>query len=202
MLAPAVKPVVIQTSTIGEDGTKHNVPTASVRRQDEKDKVNRAVEAMAATGVRFERSRVENDPNARGGSWVYRMEPGLEGLVGFDTMNTTGNADTVRYAVRQVLEGEWMRRTLRKTSGVEHIVGRDKKKESKEEKPVKDDVKRDFFGRTVKDEVSEKSGRLKSVTAMAKGVVGKEGRVWVSYHEGYSNAVRRPITFDELMRGF
>ncbi len=124
-----------------------------------------------------------------------------EGLAEFETM-TAGGVDSVRYAVRQVLEGEWVRRTSRKASGIEHVVGRDKKKEDKEEKPAKDNVKRDFFGRVVKDQLPGKADRLRGVTTMAKGVIGKEGRVWVSYHEGYSNAVRRPITLDELMRGF
>ena len=29
-----------------------------------------------------------------------------------------------------------------------------------------------------------------------------ERKVWVSFHEGFSNAVRKPITLEELMRGF
>lgn len=28
-----------------------------------------------------------------------------------------------------------------------------------------------------------------------------DNKVWVSYHEGFSNAVRKPITIDELLRG-
>lgn len=31
---------------------------------------------------------------------------------------------------------------------------------------------------------------------------GASGNVWVTFHEGFSNAVRKPITLDELMRGF
>jgi chromosome transmission fidelity protein 18 len=30
---------------------------------------------------------------------------------------------------------------------------------------------------------------------------GDVGRIWVSFNEGYSNAVRKPITVDELLRG-
>ena len=29
----------------------------------------------------------------------------------------------------------------------------------------------------------------------------EEHRVWVSFHEGFSNAVRKPISLEELMRG-
>jgi len=28
-----------------------------------------------------------------------------------------------------------------------------------------------------------------------------DNKVWVTFHEGYSNAVRKPITIEELMRG-
>jgi chromosome transmission fidelity protein 18 len=27
------------------------------------------------------------------------------------------------------------------------------------------------------------------------------GRIWVSFHEGFSNAVRKPVTLDDIMRG-
>jgi chromosome transmission fidelity protein 18 len=27
-----------------------------------------------------------------------------------------------------------------------------------------------------------------------------EGRVWITYHEGFSNAVRKPLTLAEIMR--
>ena len=68
-------------------------------------------------------------------------------------------------------------------------------------------VKRDFFGRIIinetrpskndGDEASDKSAKER------KPVGGEEGenKVWVSFHEGFSNAVRKPITLDELMRG-
>ena len=62
LLAPAVTPVVITTSS-GKGGA--SVSTASVRRADEKERVGRAVECMLATGVRFERSKVESE-DARG----------------------------------------------------------------------------------------------------------------------------------------
>jgi len=59
---------------------------------------------------------------------------------------------------------------------------------------------KDFFGRVVREAVvlgeidgnADKDGKAK----------GKEdNKVWVSYHEGFSNAVRKPITVEELLRG-
>lgn len=31
---------------------------------------------------------------------------------------------------------------------------------------------------------------------------GEDERVWVSFNEGFSNAVRKPITMNDLMEGF
>jgi chromosome transmission fidelity protein 18 len=207
MLSPAVKPVVIQTASTDENGPK-NIPTASVRRQEEKEKVARAVDAMAATGVRFERNRVETDANSRsGGGWVYRMEPGLEPLVGFETMAGTVG-DTVRYAVRQVLEGEWNRRTKKESRPDSHVAGRDagKKRKTDDGDALKNGmpkhpVRRDFFGQIIKEIPGIGNKMNPNSLAMLKPS-GNDGRIWVSYHEGFSNAVKRPITFDELMRGF
>ncbi|KAI9789163.1 MAG: hypothetical protein M1816_006295 [Peltula sp. TS41687] len=71
--------------------------------------------------------------------------------------------------------------------------------------------KRDFFGRLIVNEArptdddeevdgvnenGEKKRRRKE-----NGVENGRGRdAWISFHEGVSNAVRRPITLDELMR--
>jgi chromosome transmission fidelity protein 18 len=183
LLAPAATPVVITTSA-GKGGA--SVSTASVRRADEKERVGRAVECMAATGVRFERSKVEGE-DVRGAGWVYRMEPALDGLAAFDGVEGAG---AVRYAVRQVLEGEFRRReAARRNEGVVRIV--EKKEESR---PVVDkEEKKDFFGRVVKESAE--------AAESAQKVVKEEGRVWVSYHEGFSNAVRRPLTLKELMAG-
>ena len=67
MLNPDVKPIVV-------GGSGEMKGTASVRKDSERDMVRRAVEAMAAVGVSFERARVEDARGGYGG-FVYRMEP-------------------------------------------------------------------------------------------------------------------------------
>ncbi len=60
-------------------------------------------------------------------------------------------------------------------------------------------VKRDFFGRVIEDTRPDSSdGR----PAERRSGQQEEGMVWVSFHEGSSTAVRKPITLEELMRGF
>jgi chromosome transmission fidelity protein 18 len=70
----------------------------------------------------------------------------------------------------------------------------------------KDEVKRDFFGRVVLGRTSGNGshvGEERDGGAQGKGRGKKEGakKVWVTFHEGFSNAVRKPITVAELMRG-
>lgn len=205
ILAPDVNPVIINISTAGAKDNRP-APTASVRKADEKDRVARAVDCMAATGVRFERSKVE-DVAGRSGGWVYRMEPGLDGLGAFDTLR--GGVDAVvRFAVRQVLEGEWRRRAgaARKNAAAAAVVPSEEELQREEAKSLVDKiregekrregiVKRDFFGRKV-DVAAKMDGETGERVA---DKAARGGRVWVSFHEGFSNAVRKPITLREFM---
>lgn len=66
-------------------------------------------------------------------------------------------------------------------------------------KRKKNEVKKDFFGRVVVVETrveEEEGGKRKKV----KGEKEKE-TVWLSFHEGFSNAVRKGVTLDEFMGG-
>jgi len=60
-------------------------------------------------------------------------------------------------------------------------------------------VKRDFFGRIIDDTGPDSSDQQPARTQSGQQ---EEGMVWVSFHEGSSTAVRKPITLEELMRGF
>ena len=66
-------------------------------------------------------------------------------------------------------------------------------------KTVKVARKRDFFGRVIVNEESI-TGTTKQSSKKAMAT-NDEGRVWVTFHEGFSNAVRKPITLKELMDG-
>lgn len=68
ILTPDVKPVVV-----GGSGDQRGV--VSVRKESERDMLRRAVGAMAAVGVVFERGRIEGGSQSHGNNYVYRMEP-------------------------------------------------------------------------------------------------------------------------------
>ncbi|KAF2089697.1 hypothetical protein K490DRAFT_72394 [Saccharata proteae CBS 121410] len=236
LLSPAVKPVVIQTSSSAggssrDDGKRNNTPTASVRKASEKALVARAAGAMAALGVRFERSRVEfgttasgpaGGPGAASGGWVLRMEPPLDAVGAFVT--TAGRPEErVRFAVRSVLDAEFRRAERARegearkrrggVGGLGELDGDDGDGEDAggrgtagasggldlEEVGKKVVVKKDFFGRVVQEVVPLGPVEGKKRREMRDGK--EEGRVWVSFHEGFSNAVRKPVTLSELMAG-
>jgi chromosome transmission fidelity protein 18 len=209
MLSPDVKPVLVNT---GASGTK-SFATASVRKASEKELVKKSVEAMAATGVRFEKSRIETEDVAnRSAGFVWRMEPSLDVLATFETLG--GKKDEkVRYAVRSVLEQEWRKESaLREYASRKRRGGQDEHDDEpdagqKEDKSTaekvaeanKKAVKRDFFGRVIQEtEKSRKEDKRKQASGEMQGNVG---RIWVSFNEGFSNAVRKPVTIDDIMRG-
>jgi chromosome transmission fidelity protein 18 len=47
----------------------------------------------------------------------------------------------------------------------------------------------------------ECAGRGRDGKGIDEGRKEREGRVWVSFHEGFSNAVRKPVTLREIMSG-
>jgi chromosome transmission fidelity protein 18 len=143
----------------------------------------------------------------------------LDTLVTFETASCPGTTPApVRYAVRQVLDQEYQKniivrenaaRQARYKAGnpeadVEFSIGN--KKENKghhaEERIL--GPKKDFFGRVVRELVplQEIDGNADLERKCRKGKDGKDdNKVWVSFHEGFSNAVRKPITIEELLRG-
>lgn len=244
ILNPDVKPVVVGGSDKG---------IASVRKGSEKDLVNRSVQAMLATGVKFEKTRIEyaadagsglsGDRAAQSAGFIYRMEPCIDDLGTFGTADKgldVGSGGKVRYAVRQVLEQEHCREvaqverntrqrramagmsseTYDPTAVVEEpdpeALAQMAREEAAALAKIKADklVKRDFFGRPIAlakpaDDELEAVNGLKKGAARDKAAVGggikdmdsESGRVWVTFHEGYSNAVRKGITMAELLSG-
>src|SRR5256885_12005024 len=126
----------------------------------------------------------------------------------------TGPAPT-RYAVRQVLDQEHRKETLLRlsnarkarsttlglVSGEEHAEDKENAYQNGTQRraaPAGNGVKRDFFGRI--------TNNPRPVSAVVKADAEEEmtskderPRVWVSFNEGYSNAVRKPLTLKELL---
>ncbi|KAI0193254.1 hypothetical protein EV127DRAFT_12786 [Xylaria flabelliformis] len=216
MISPDVKPVVV-----GGSGDMRG--TASVRKETEKVMVQRAASILAEVGIELQRGKIESDsPFSRGPQWVYRMEPDLDLLATFETSAAVvhGTQAPTRYAVRQVLDQELQKANLLRENaarqarykagnphGSDDYVFDDKENANvaKGQALPAIQVKKDFFGRVIKLEarpLSESDGNSADKRKTGSKPLGKEEtKVWVTYHEGMNNAVRKPITLDELLRG-
>lgn len=138
----------------------------------------------------------------------------LDMLVDFRTA-ASSRAVPVRYAVRQVLDQEYEKyikvresaaRQARYKAGnaddAEIMIPDDKEnRQSFTHAEVPQIIKKDFFGRIIRG-VLEPIGTNRGERRDGKSVKGDRGmRTWVSFHEGFSNAVRKPITVEEILRG-
>lgn len=84
--------------------------------------------------------------------------------------------------------------TFKNKSTVDSLM---KRVDDDDEQVVK--VKRDFFGRVVIEKSTQELPTQEMKMREAKKDVNK---VWVTYHEGFSNAVRKPVTVEDVMRAF
>jgi chromosome transmission fidelity protein 18 len=153
------------------------------------------------------------------------MEPPVDLLCTFDTggkalasaIGDTANK-TTRYAVRQVLEQEWRKeearlaeetRTARMGGKPSASLKRSNTNAAHEDDdqdafvPTKK-VARDFFGRPIVQaappaagsEAEDKKRKLQKKTE------NQGPAVRIAYNEGYSNAVRKPLTMAEFLKDF
>ncbi|KAL5000942.1 hypothetical protein BDV10DRAFT_161023 [Aspergillus recurvatus] len=210
MLSPDIKPVVVRGS--------EQKSVASVRKESERVLVQSAVRVMTGLGVTFEKVRIENDGGGHGG-WAYRMEPPIDSLVSFFKVpGLSSTAGPVRYAVRQVLDQEYRKESIRKNS--ENLSSTGSKKTTTKSNNANSPaspaeaakvkfgtaMKRDFFGRIIQDQELSSQDEKEQAQARKASSVQQEAssagrKVWVTYHDGFSNAVRKPISMAELLSG-
>ncbi|KAL5601171.1 hypothetical protein BROUX41_005976 [Berkeleyomyces rouxiae] len=212
-VAPNVNPVVIH-------GGGDQRAMASVRKESEKAMVSRAAEVMADVGLRLQKGKIEGDM-MRAPQWVYRLEPDLDEFAVYPTLTDKSASflAPTRYAVRQVLDQELTKvlraretaaRQARFQSGGDSEYILDPATDSRAAAadagaaargaggllPARvTKAKRDFFGRLVVEKPRAEGEHREQKTG--DSLVS----VWVRYHEGLNNAVRKPISVAEFMRG-
>ncbi|KAL1900335.1 Chromosome transmission fidelity protein 18 [Ceratocystis pirilliformis] len=201
LIAPDVHPVIIHGG--GDQRTM-----ASVRKESEKIMVSRAAEVMADVGLRLQKGKIENDM-VKASQWVYRLEPDLDELAVYKTLtdkSATFLAPT-RYAVRQVLDQELAkviraretaaRQARFQNGGSEEYAFEEMQVPTSVcragTRPDNTKVKRDFFGRVIAERPK------------AEGQAGEKKEntvdVWVRYNEGLNNAVRKPVSVADFLKG-
>jgi chromosome transmission fidelity protein 18 len=174
---------------------------------------------MAASGIRFDRIRLDSEGVSHSSgpqTWVFRMEPAVDELSIYETFDSKAagveKVDRARFAVRQVLSQEFSLHSKKTTetarvarggivSLTDAVAGATLPNLSRDGSKK---AKRDFFGRVVAEE-EDKEGDDEAAQQKRKRAKLDEGgdkeRVWVTFHEGYSNAVRKPVSLGELVGG-
>lgn len=224
MLSPDINPVIIAGS-----GKEKGGSVASVRKASEQTLLKRSLNAMGASGVRFDRMKVSQENASGGPAWgsqqfIYRMEPPVDLLCTFETGGkalTTAIGDntnkSTRYAVRQVLEQEWRKEESRLAEetraarmGGKAPIATKRPNTSAEHEDDENDaflqskkVARDFFGRPIVQAAppaagSEAEEKKRKMQQRQKNDQGPTVRI--AYNEGYSNAVRKPLTMAEFLK--
>lgn len=126
----------------------------------------------------------------------------------FSKLTTSGSSSAnvpVRYAVRSVLDQEFRKETTRKQFDARNavtaktVLGKSPKHDAAQKAIKEGLVKRDFFGRVIQEPVREAKDTDGPNPSDETSKAGR--KVWVTYHEGFSNAVRKPISMGELLAG-
>lgn len=170
-----------------------NIESSSINlRTQEKLKISNAAGALLDSGIHLVKEKLES------GSVVFRYDPPLENLAIVQESNGRDQVAVGRYAVRTMIQEEISQRRgtgkrkfdFERESSGKHL----KKKQKASIKPLTNTFvpsgPRDFFGREI--EHSETS------TQMEKKHQDHSERVWVQYVEGFSNAVRKDMTWVDL----
>ena len=151
----------------------------------------------------------------------------LDTLSTCETASQISHAAPARYAIRQALDQEYQKFLIKRSNEArqarykagraigaedEDDIDRAKQQQSNAEDKVKraksTAPKHDFFGRILVEVPRPSSTDGMCQTQQSRQHMSRlEGeaedrKVWVSFHEGFSNAVRKPITLDELLRSF
>jgi chromosome transmission fidelity protein 18 len=152
---------------------------------------------MIHTGLKYTQFRVDD------GTFVFKLEPsGIEDLIAFGGESKVLRS---RYGMRQLVCREMEREKIRRRKGGSYAIysansdleaekrGVKRTLEEQPKKAIVEKVKKDFFGRPIFVD----NGKRRMVDS--NDALRIRPKVWVRYHEGYSNAVRKPAAFSDLL---
>ncbi|WBW72189.1 Ctf18 RFC-like complex subunit Ctf18 [Schizosaccharomyces osmophilus] len=124
------------------------------------------------------------------GQYTYRLEPPLEELV--------WNPPSSTYSTRQSLSQELLRKRLEQVqkSSILKPSSSESSKKKRKEVGLERTIRRDFFGREIKipqqneNSLEHETSPISSEKAIA---------VNLKFHDGFSNAIRKPISLHDIL---
>lgn len=170
-----------------------NIESSSINlRTQEKSRISNAAGALLDSGIHLVKEKLDS------GSVVFRYDPPLENLAIVRESNDRDQVAVGRYAVRTMIQDEIVQRRgigkrkfdFERESTNKHV----KKKQKAGIKILTQNLApsgpRDFFGREI--------AHTETSTQIEKKHQDHSERVWVQYVEGFSNAVRKDMTWVDL----
>ncbi|RUP44404.1 hypothetical protein BC936DRAFT_149509 [Jimgerdemannia flammicorona] len=151
--------------------------------------LTRQVDIMIAFGLTYKQEKTDD------GQFVYHLDPPIETLVQLSSVPLKGVLPS-RYALRQLIAQEIDHEIMRRHEEFARGSGIPAKQEehrlpsrsADSEKPPMD-----FFGRPIPTTSNTHNEHNKSGSAQKQ-----EPKIWYKFHEGFSNAVRKPLSIREL----
>ncbi|KAG5440327.1 hypothetical protein PCANB_001897 [Pneumocystis canis] len=164
----------------------------------EKKALNRVVNNMISFNISYSQTKTDD------GTFLYSFEPPIETLATFDFYKKNDSI-ILKYSICQIismeLENEKCRiqkeRYDKNLNESLNITSKHKRKLD-ETFNTKNTITKDFFGRPISN---DKDKNLKNFNDGNKQIFLKpKAKVWVKFHEGYSNAVRKPILIEDILK--
>lgn len=167
-----------------------DIPSTAMKAED-RARVTNSAYAMMCLNTSFRKDKLD------GGTIIYRIDPPIEQLVIYDPeqrqRQTVGKYST-RMTISDIMHKEKakLKPQIDKRSLPESDSSLTAKKQKVDDTTTKVKQKRvDFFGRAVMEPEPDSSQYLKEAN-------GNSEHVWVQFVEGFSNAVRKEITWADL----
>ncbi|EPY50523.1 DNA replication factor C complex subunit Ctf18 [Schizosaccharomyces cryophilus OY26] len=124
------------------------------------------------------------------GQYTYRLEPPLEELV--------WNPPSSTYSTRQLLSQELFRKRLEQVqkNSIPKVSSSESTKKKRKEAGLERSIRRDFFGREIKvPQQNDKSPDTEKSPIASEKVIA----VNLKFHDGFSNAIRKPISLHDIL---
>ncbi|KAI8878823.1 P-loop containing nucleoside triphosphate hydrolase protein [Backusella circina FSU 941] len=163
----------------------------------EKEALKRVVDTMITYGLSFIQERTED------GQFTYKLEPPVEQFLVFESLPQRSLLSK-QYAVRQLISREIELEIIRRREEVlesnrpkSEILPRSKPDIIMKDKPIQEKIPTDFFGRPIASKSASENTAENNTSTLKKVAMEvdlQKPEVIYRYHEGFSNAVKKPMT--------
>ncbi|KAG5520202.1 hypothetical protein PMAC_001279 [Pneumocystis sp. 'macacae'] len=164
----------------------------------EKQTLSRVINTMICFNITYSQTKADD------GTFIYKFEPPIETLITF-TFLKKHEPIFLKYSTCQIINMELENEKLR-IQKQRYIDNSNKplnvtlgyKRKSDKSFDLEQHYTKDFFGRIVSKSANNKN--QKNVDDKNKVFIKPNSKVWVKFHEGYSNAIKKPIPIEDILK--